>query len=207
MSEPANLEERILSQAEALFLRYGVRSVTMDDMAQTLSVSKKTIYQHFKDKDEIVLRVAERVFAKERQLMASIHERGENVIHEMVLISHYIREHIATVNPTAMYDLQKFYKNAWQVFRDFKRDELQFVEDTIRKGMTEGLFRDDINPKVLAILRSETIELSFDQHLFPRDQFDPGEVQIQLFDQFIYGILTEKGRQLFRQYTQKEMLS
>ena len=206
MNELSDIEERILTAAETLFLQYGIRSVTMDDIAKALAVSKKTIYQHFKDKDEIVLEVSERIFLKEKELMNRMHEQGETVIHEMVLLSKYLREHVATVNPSAMYDLQKFYKEAWQVFLAFQQDCLKLIEDTIIKGIAEGYFRSDINPKILAILRSETITLSFDQQLFPREQFDPQEVQMQLFEQFINGILTDKGRHLYQKYSEKVTL-
>ena len=194
---------RVLHTAESLFFRYGIRSITMEDIAKELSISKKTIYQYFKDKDEIVLKVSRQIFEKERAQMQQIHEQGENVIHEMVLISRYIRQHVAEANPSAMHDLQKFYPEAWQVFLAFKRYSLHLIENTIEKGAAEGYFRPEVHPKILAILRSETIELSFDQQLFPREEFEPQEVQGQLFDQFINGILTDKGRKLYHKYIQE----
>lgn len=206
MPEVALIDDRILEKAEVLFMQYGVRSVTMDDIARALSISKKTIYQHFKDKDAIVLRVAERIFAKERQIMNRMHNQGENVIHEMVLISKYLREHVSTINPSALFDLKKFYKEAWDVFLIFKQEWLQLIEETMRKGVAEGYFRPEINPKILSIFRSETITLSFDQQLFPRDQFDPQEVQVQFFELFVYGLLTDRGRKLYQEYSEKTVL-
>jgi AcrR family transcriptional regulator len=194
---------RILHTAESLFFQYGIRSVTMEDIARELSISKKTIYQFFKDKDEIVLKVSQQVFAKEQAKMNQIHEQGENVIHEMVLISRYIRAHVAEANPSAVHDLQKFYPEAWETFLGFKLECLHLIESTLKKGMVEGYFRSDINPRVLAILRSETIELSFSQQLFPRQEFEPQGVQGQLFEHFINGILTDKGRKLYHKYTQE----
>lgn len=197
-------EKRILENAEHLFFQYGIRSVTMDDIAHALSISKKTIYQHFKDKNEIVLRVSERVFAKERQLMSEFQQQSRDVVHEIVLASKYLREHVVKIHPSVISDLQKFYKDAWQVFLAFKQEELTFIEGTIRKGMQEGFFRSDINPRVLAVLRMETVELIFNQQAFPREQFDSEEVQTQIFNQFIHGILSKKGRKLLKQYTEKD---
>ncbi len=208
MSE-SNTDLRILHTAESLFFQYGIRSVTMEDIAKELSISKKTIYQFFKDKDEIVLKVSQQIFEKERAQMRLVgflnrmHEQGENVIHEMVLISRYIRQHVAEANPSAMHDLQKFYPEAWKTFLVFKMESLHLIESTLKKGMVEGYFRSDINPRILAILRSETIEFSFSQHLFPRQEFEPLEVQGQLFEHFINGILTDKGRKLYHKYTQE----
>ena len=178
MGDKPSIAENILEHAERLFLQYGIRSVTMDDIARVLSISKKTIYQHFQDKNEIVFRVSQQVFAKERKLMNEFHQQSKDVVHEMVLISKYLREHVAKINPAAMSDLEKFYKEAWQIFLTFKQEELKLIESTIRKGIKEGFFRSGINPQVLAILRLETVELMFDQHIFPRDQFDSQEVQM-----------------------------
>lgn len=205
MRDSTGSEKRILEKAEQLFLQYGIRSVTMDDISKELSMSKKTIYQHFKDKDAIVLEVTKRVFSAQKQIMNHIHQRGESVIQEMVLLSNYLREHIASVNPTAMYDLQKFYKEAWNVFRAFQQECLVQIEDVINRGIQEGCFRPDIDARIVAILRAETISLSFDQQLFPRERFAPREVQIQLFEQFINGILTDQGRALYQQYSNKEV--
>jgi AcrR family transcriptional regulator len=199
----ATTDERILIAAEGMFFRYGIRSVTMEDIAKELSISKKTIYQYFKDKDEIVLRVSRQIFEKEQAMMYQMQKEGENVIHEMVLISRYIRQHVAEANPSAMHDLQKFYPEAWKSFLAFKHESLTLIESTIEKGIAEGYFRAEVNPRILAIVRSESIELSFDQRLFPHREFEPQEVQGQLFDQFIYGIVTERGRNLYHKYTQE----
>lgn len=202
MSE-VTTDERILNAAEGMFFRYGIRSVTMEDIARELSISKKTIYQYFKDKDEIVLRVSRQIFEKERAMLFKIQKEGENVIHEMVLISHYIRQHVAEANPSAMHDLQKFHPEAWKSYLAFKKESLSIIESTIEKGIVEGYFRSDAHPKILAIVRSESIELSFNEQLFPRREFEPQEVQGQLFDQFIYGIVTDRGRKLYHKYNQE----
>lgn len=205
MDESATVEERILVKAESLFLQYGIRSVTMDDISRALSISKKTIYQHFRDKDNIVLRVAERVFDKEKQTMYHIHHQGKDVVHEMVQISKYLREHVASINLSVMYDLQKFYKDAWDVFLVFKQQCLTLIEAVINRGIEEGNFRSDIDARVLAVFRTETISMCFDQQLFPREHFDPRGVQAQLFEHFINGILTDQGRDLYLQYSKIEV--
>ena len=146
MSE-STTDLRILHTAESLFFQYGIRSVTMEDIAKELSISKKTIYQYFKDKDEIVLKVSKQVFVKELAQMHHIHEQCENVIHEMVLISRYIRQHVAEANPSAMHDMQKFYPEAWRVFLTFKNESLNLIESTIKKGMSEGYFRTGNKPQ------------------------------------------------------------
>ncbi len=196
-------EERILEGVDELFFRHGIRRVTMDDIAQHLSISKKTIYQHFKDKDEIVLKVVRRFFNHQKVLMDKFHQQAQNVIHEIVLISEYWRACVSAINPLMLFDLHKFYTKAWQIYLDFKKEELGVIEKTLQKGVDEELFRPNIDPHILAVLRIETVELTFDEEIFPRRKFSAQQVQDQVFEQFLYGILTQKGRRLYEQYTNK----
>ena len=196
-------KERIIQVAEEMFMRYGIRSITMDEIAKELSISKKTIYQHFKDKDDIVLQVGKKVFADERTQITKCEDTAENVIHELFLMSQSVREHIDNANPSVLYDLQKYYPAAWQEYQAFKQYCLRKILGILQKGMHEGYFWDDMHPEVLARLRTEEIEMVFDQAAFPREQFEAKEVQKQLLEHFIRGILTHKGLTLYQQYTKK----
>lgn len=186
-----------------MFMRYGIRSITMDEIAKELSISKKTIYQHFKDKDDIVLQVGKKVFADERTQITKCEATAENVIHELFLMSQSVREHIANANPSVLYDLQKYYPEAWQEYQHFKQFCLHKILSVLQRGMNEGYFWDDMSPEIMARLRTEEIELVFDNTIFPRERFDAKEVQMQLLEHFIRGILTHQGLILYQQYTKK----
>ncbi|MFP4089015.1 MAG: TetR/AcrR family transcriptional regulator [Cyclobacteriaceae bacterium] len=197
-------KEHIAKAAEDLFMAYGVRSVTMDDISKRLSISKKTIYQYYRDKDEIVCLVTERVLQKEKEKMDAIKEEAIDAIHELVLVSRYIRMYSQNVNPSILFDLQKYHLNAWEIFLRFKESVfIESLKDTLQKGIKEGAFRDDINIEVLALLRMEEIQMASDNEVFPQEKYDYKEVQIQLFDHFIQGILTDRGRKKLAQYLEK----
>ncbi|MEM8966037.1 MAG: TetR/AcrR family transcriptional regulator [Bacteroidota bacterium] len=194
-------KEQIVSVAEQLFLKYGVRSVTMDDIAKQLGISKKTIYQYFADKDEVVGLATLRILEREKQLIEEVQQQSKNAIHELHLTTKYIRQHITDINPSALFDIQKYHRDAWKIYLEFKDSVfIQTTESSIRRGMEEGYFRGDINPKILAKLRIEQIHVAFNEQVFPKNEFDWTEVHLQIFYNFCYGLLTPKGVELFENY-------
>lgn len=205
-SSSMEIKERILTAAEELFLQYGFRSITMDDIAKHLAVSKKTIYQFFTDKDEIVCMVASRHFDKEKEVcLHHIFANAENPVDELLRVSKHIKTASININPSIIFDLQKYHPKAWQIFRDYKQNFiLQHLLRNLRQGVADGLYRPDINIEVLARLRLEQVQLAFDATIFPPAQFNFFEIQIQFLEHFIRGIVTEKGLQLLHEYKTKE---
>ncbi len=202
------VKERILIGAEELFMQYGFRSISMDDIAKHLSISKKTIYQFFEDKDEIVYLVAKRHFEKEKEVChTNVFIHAENPIDELMRVSKFIKTNTANINPAIMFDLQKYHPKAWEIFREFKQGFiLQHILQNLNKGIAEGLYRADINPEVLARLRLEEIQLAFDTSIFPLAQFKIYDTHTQLLEHFIRGIVTEKGLTLLNYYKNREQL-
>jgi AcrR family transcriptional regulator len=198
-----NLKKHVLNESSDLFMRYGIRSVTMDDIAQHLAVSKKTLYQLFNDKEEIIMLVMKQHFQMHMEEMESIRKSCDNAIEEVHKISLYAREQIKSVNPGVMFDLQKYYKEVWNVYLAFNRDIFfKSLLESIKWGVHDGYFRSDIHPEILAILRIEEINMSFDNHIFPEDKYSLSDTHNQLYDHFVYGILTSKGLKLWNQYKQ-----
>ena len=191
-------KEKILEIAEGLFNRYGVRSVSMDDIARELSISKKTIYQYFKDKDELVSLFAKAHIERNRIEVDTARDETGNAIEEMFKLSACIRDHVKTVNPSMIFDLQKYHPKAWSYWLAYKSEFIKgTILDTIARGKVEGYFREDLNAEILATYRVETIEMTFDGRVFPREKFDFTEVQMTLFNHFVRGLMTMKGQQLY----------
>lgn len=203
--EDQEIRNRILRGAEELFMKYGVRSVSMDDVARHLSVSKKTIYQYFADKDELITSVSRSHMQRDKVEFEKLHAEAENAIDELVKISEAMARDFKNMNPALLYDLQKFHPNAWNVWLDYKNDYIrQSVVRNLKQGIGEGYFRSDINTEVLAILRINTVELGFSEQLFPPAKFDLVDVQLQVFEHFILGLLTDKGRKLYEKYKNRQ---
>ena len=198
------MKEKILEEAGHLYMQYGVRSVTMDDIANSLSVSKKTIYQYFKDKDEIVTQSIFALIERDKQEFRNISDEAENVIEEFHLVSLCVRRMVDEINPSLLFDLKKYHTRAWEIYLNYKEDFIfNMVFDNMEKGKKEGYFRKEVNPNILARLRVEEIEMSFDNKVFPRNKFDFTEIHVQLLKHFLYGIMTDTGIKLFESYESK----
>ena len=198
------IKEKIISESIELFMKYGLRSVTMDDIAKHLGISKKTIYQHFKDKEEIILLSTSIYFEKEQKDMEEIENGTENAVEHLYNLSVCLRERLRNINSSILYDLKKYYKSAWDNYKNHKHNVIfNSVFNNLKRGMAEGLFRSDINPEILAYLRIGEIELTFNQGYFPEEKFTVVEIQEQIFEHFTHGILSEKGFKLLETYKQK----
>ncbi len=202
--EKDQIKEKIISESIGLFMQYGMKSVTMDDIARHMGISKKTIYQNFKDKEEIILSATERYLESELKVMESLQNISENAVEHLYKITVCIRDRMKNTNNSVLYDLKKYYSSAWEKYVTYKHDVIfRLVLGTLKEGIAEGWFRSSINPELMAYLRLAEIELSFNREYFPDDRFTLSEIHEQLFDHFTYGILSEKGLQQFESYKQK----
>lgn len=198
------VKEKIIVESIVLFTKFGVRSVTMDDIAKNLGISKKTIYQHFKDKEEIILSTTQLYFENELKVMMELENNYKNAVDHLHNLTVCLRERLRNTNMSVLFDLKKYYASAWELYKKYKHDIIfNSVLNNLKKGISEGLFREDINPEILAYLRIGEIEQSFNNDNFPVDSFSLVEIHDQIFEHFIRGILSEKGFKLFETYKQK----
>ncbi len=200
------VRERILDKAQELFFRYGVKSVTMDDIARELGISKKTIYQHFEDKNAMVFAGVEHHFECDRTLAEQMQIEAPDPIAEVVMASEMMRQTMSGMNPTAIFDIKKYYPKAWDLFSKYKKEFiLELVKKNLRKGVDMGLYRPSVNVEVIARLRLEQIEMGLDPYLFPLGQFNPLDTQLELLDHFLRGIVTPQGLNLYEIYLEKQL--
>lgn len=198
-----NPEERIIAGADELFSRYGLKSVTMDDIARHLSMSKKTIYQFFSDKEEVVLAWATVELTKHTKMCDDVASSSKNAVEEIMHLMQYFSKIFSRLNPNLFYDMQKYYPKAWSIYKEFKTKSatIQIIRN-LEKGKEEGLYRPELNNKILARMRMEQVEMAFNPGFFPGDVFSMVEVQLQLLDHFMHGICTIKGHKLINKYRQ-----
>lgn len=199
--EELDVKTKILKGAEELFMRYGVRSITMDEIARHLGISKKTLYQYFVDKDDIVASTTRDHLERERKQFDQLAEESANAVEELVKISHCLKENVKGMNPSLLFDLQKYHQRAWNIWIEFKNKFIrESVVRNLKRGIEHGYFRTEINPEILAVVRIETVQMGFDDQLFPHDKFNMPEVQMQILEHFIHGLLSEKGKKLYSKY-------
>ena len=196
-----NPTQRILKGAQELFFRYGIKSITMDDIAKHLGISKKTIYQFFNDKNEVVHTLMQEKLKEDEKEFKCLQGEASNVVEEIFSFMKHMSTIFSQVNANAFYDMQKYHPKSWQLFREFKEKcVMQMVVDSLQKGIEQGLVRQDINTKILARLRMEELEMGFDPAVFPPDKFKVLDVQLALIEHFLYGVCTLKGHKLINKY-------
>ncbi|MBK5278306.1 MAG: TetR/AcrR family transcriptional regulator [Bacteroidia bacterium] len=203
--EDLDIKDKILKGSQELFMKYGVRSISMDDIARHLSVSKKTLYQHFTDKEEIVTQVSQTHLDRITNQMDGLREEAENAIDELAKISVCIKQNMEDMNPSLLFDLQKYHPKAWSVWMEHKNKYIyESVVRNLKQGIEDGHFRAEIKTEIIATTRLLMIEVVFDERIFPKDKFNLMEMQSEIFDHFVYGICTEKGRKLYQKYKENQ---
>jgi AcrR family transcriptional regulator len=194
-------EERILDSAHNLFFQYGIKSVTMDDIAGHLGMSKKTIYSFFDDKDKLVCALTGKEFENQQSDLIKIADQTQNAVEEMMGIIKYLSVMFSKMNRYLIYDLQKYHPNAWKLFSNFKEDCIvKVMQRNIKRGIKEELYRPAVNPRIMALLRMKEAEWALDTEVFPPKEFTLGEVHVQLLEHFLYGIVSLKGYKLIDKY-------
>src|ERR1700750_348307 len=140
--------ERIIQGGEELFLTAGIKSVTMDDIAKHLGMSKKTIYQFFKDKNELVMALVKKKLQDDEDQMCAIISKSGNVIEEMINMMKCSEEIFSRINPIVIHDMQKYHPDAWKHFQNFKSGFLvQTLENLLSEGIKEGYIRPELDVK------------------------------------------------------------
>ncbi|HEX9511915.1 MAG TPA: TetR/AcrR family transcriptional regulator [Puia sp.] len=196
------VKERILSKAADLFMRYGIRSITMDEIAAQLGISKKTIYQFFTDKDDMVTAVIDLEIQKNQMDCIEFRNQSENAVHQIFLTLESLEELLKSTNPLMLYDLEKHHPRSFKKLREFKYEFLyRVILDNLQWGIAEELYRADIQLDIVVKSRIESAFLVFNLDLFPHSRYKISEVNYELSMLFIHGIVTAKGKKLIEKYT------
>jgi TetR/AcrR family transcriptional regulator, cholesterol catabolism regulator len=197
-------KERILQKATDLFMRYGIRSITMDEIAAQLGISKKTIYQFFTDKDEIVEAVVDQQIKKNELECCEFRSNSENAVHAIFIALKETEEMLSGMNPLIMYDLEKHHPKSYKKFKDFKYHFFyKEIKENLQRGIEEELYRADINIDIVAKHRIESAFMGFNQDVFPHNRYRMSDVLSEIAYLFLYSVTTLKGRKMIEKYMQK----
>lgn len=192
------MRKKILEVAVEQFSRFGVRTITMEDIARLSGVSKKTIYQEFKDKKELVKEAFGMLLNEDQEKLEAIMSDEDGVIEHLVYTSRMIRERIANLNPMAILEVQRYFPDAWKMFECFRDNVIVTnIVKVLERGKKLGYFREEINTRILARMRVNQINAAFDPSNYSGEDVKMVDIQMELMDHFLQGIFTEKGRQAY----------
>ena len=193
-----DVKDKIIIKSDSLFRKFGIRGVTIDDICSELGISKKTIYTQFDDKHSIALESIKYYWSGLLNEICKIKKTSKNSIHFFIELSNFFRQTITHINPLFVHDLKKFHPDLFKITHDLKKKVfIKTLSNNIKRGKKEGFIRKTVDEIIITKLRLEEIELAFDQNLFPYKKFDIINVQLQFFDHFMRGILTNEGLKIY----------
>jgi AcrR family transcriptional regulator len=199
-----NLTQRIQEKAHELYRKFGLRSVTMDEIAASLGISKKTIYTFFADKDALVDAVILSELELNQLQCDKDKAKATNAIHEVFLALEMMEKTFADMNPSLINDLKKYHPKSYEKFETFKNKYLyNIIKTNIERGIAEALYRPDIHVELMTIHRLESMMMVFNLDLLFTKNFKLAEIHEQLVCHFLYGIASLKGNKLITKYSEQ----
>jgi TetR/AcrR family transcriptional regulator, cholesterol catabolism regulator len=188
------IKKNILKRCEPLFLRYGIKSVTMDDIARELGISKKTLYQHFDTKNKIIEQMVVEHFEAEHIIMATILNAATDAVDEILSIAQHVALELAQLTSTFIYDLQKYHRETWLLLEQMSNQHIYgIIKKNIERGIQEGLYRADIDADIISKLYVTKSLSILDNDLFPSNRYSKTVLYKQFIIYHLHGILAPKG--------------
>lgn len=198
-------KQRIQLAAHQLVMQYGIRSVSMDDIASNLGMSKKTIYQYFKDKDELVEAVVDGVIDTNQCICNTDRGKAENAVHEIFLVMDMMVEMFKTMNPSILFDMQKYHPSAYKKFQIHRNEYLYNIcRQNIERGISEELYRPEINVEILARYRVETMLTAFNPEFQRSVKQSLLKIEEEIITHYLFGLVSIKGYKLTLKYIEQK---
>ncbi len=196
-----DVKEQILEKSLEMFMRYGIKSVSMDDIARKVGVSKKTVYQHVPDKRDLVKQTFERHLCADEFFCPQMMDETNNPIQQLLNLAKHVVGNFSQMNPSTMFDVQKYYPSSWTLFDEHKNTYIKNqVIQNLELGIKSGLYRPDLNIEIISKLYICLIDASVNPDTFPSKDFDRVAIFVQLFDYHLHAIMTPEGNAYFNSH-------
>jgi AcrR family transcriptional regulator len=196
--------QRILEESATMFRTYGIRAVTMDMLANQMGISKRTIYEVFKDKDELLKGVLKWMTKKQRVLIDHTLDESENVIEAIFKILDIMTEHLRNMSPAFRFDMKRFHNDLVKKLKE--TGEFPYYKENkeiIIRGINQGIFRENIDIEITDKCMQEVIRMTNDNDVLSADDFINEKVIRDFYINYLRGISTQKGLDLINFYEQQ----
>lgn len=194
---PLVMKEKILEKAADMFLTYGFKSITMDDLAQEMGISKKTIYAHFENKTELVRDCTLKLFCTISSGIDGIRALHKNPIEELYEIKKFIMQFLKNEKSSPQYQLQKYYPKIFSEMRERQYEVMKdCVVDNIKRGLEQSIYRENLNVEFISRIYYAGGASIKDHSLFPPDKFSHTSLMDHYLEYHLRGIVTPQGRKI-----------
>ncbi|MCC7504357.1 MAG: TetR/AcrR family transcriptional regulator [Saprospiraceae bacterium] len=192
-------QQKWMRRTTELFMRFGIKSITMDDVARELGISKKTLYQFVENKNDLVMRIIEQHIEEEKEQCVSLAGVAENAIDELFIVMEANTQQMQQMKSNIVYDLQKYHRDAWEKLQEFIQGFLYgIVRRNLERGIRENIYRPDMDVDIIAKLHIGLSLLLFDESLFPQLTYKKEILFKEYLTHYLYGIVSERGLQVLK---------
>lgn len=192
---------KIFEKVEELFMRYGIKSVSMDDISRHLGMSKKTLYKFVENKEDLISKVIGLHLEAEKQAIDEICEQSKNAIHEMLSIARFVSKRLRETNPSTIYDLQKYYSESWTQYEALHQEYVyDVIKKNIEKGIENGIYRENLNSDIIAKFYVGKSFILVDERTFPTRKYNKESLFLEFINYHIHGIASQKGLALLEKH-------
>jgi AcrR family transcriptional regulator len=199
--------KKITEKAHDLFFRYGIRGITMDDIAHSLGMSKKTIYKFFGNKDALVEELVDMETQKNTVSCQMLVNISDDAIIELFFLMVYAKRLYFKLNSSIIYDLEKNHRDIYIKLNDYKNGFIyQSIKTSILKGIKQYLYQPDLNVEVITRFFLESLVIITDNKIFPVEQFNSNTPAEDIFGHLINGIASSEGIELINKYKNQQGL-
>ncbi|MFN4122661.1 MAG: TetR/AcrR family transcriptional regulator [Flavobacteriales bacterium] len=186
----------ILQKAKEVFMRLGLKSVTMDDVSRELGISKKTLYQFVSDKNDLIIKSVELDLQENKCKVDAVMSMDENAIDQLLMVNNVVSEKMKQVHPSILFDMQKYYPEAWRLLIEHRQSYVvEIIAQNLKLGIAQGIYRQNLNIELIARLYTSKMEILSNEILFPIGKFGHDEVITEFMKYHFYGVVNEKGKQ------------
>lgn len=183
-----------LQEAGQVYMRFGIKSVTMDELARQLGISKKTIYTFVKDKNDLVEQCMELSHCQEECDIKLISEKYENPIDELLAIGELVTSRLRSIHPSIFFDLQKYHPKVLKKFESHKDTFIkECIVSNLERGKDQGLYRENLSVEIIATMYLTFIHVLFSGEVFLSQNVSFYNIYSEYFRYHIRGISSEKG--------------
>ena len=201
------MKERIIEESIELFTKYGIKSTTMDDIAKNMGISKRTIYENFKDKEDLLIACISMFISENEKFTCNVFNKSENVLEAIMIVLQKGAEQARKQQYFIMDELKKYYP---KVYKNFflcpNDDKQQKMEELITRGINEGVFREELNPEIIAIVFSRQAE-GFTINNENLDKYSLLEIFENMVLAFLRGLCTSKGIEIYDRLIERHKLN
>lgn len=192
-----------LGQALDVYMRLGIKSITMDELARQLAMSKKTIYTFVKDKNDLVEQCIQLAQKSEECDIQQIAESQENAIDELLKTGELVSSRLRAVHPSIFFDLQRYHPAAFNMLECHRNSMInEYVVSNFTKGKKQGLYRNNLDENIISKMYLSFIDVLFQGNIFPQSDYTFIQVYSEYFRYHIRGIASDKGLKYLQEIKQ-----